>query len=224
MADDEENTAPPVVNTRRGRLGPALRTPKPEDGEADGECASAASSVAARMAFFEQKGEKSPKSSGRAIRTRGSSAAARFNPTERPAEGPGSARSTRSIPSYMQSTSSSAVRKEVMPVGSRRSNPDTANAGEDAAAAAAVAEGEAAEAEAAAAPAQPSLADTLAQTPAQPATRSTRGRGAAASNESSGPSSRWKAPRSMRTSLVDLPTAVTEAMVGAPVLSESSPK
>ena len=45
-----------------------------------------------------------------------------------------------------------------------------------------------------------------------------------ASSESSGPSSRWKAPRSIRTSLVVGPAAETEAIVGAPVFSESSPK
>eukprot|EP00967_Tisochrysis_lutea_P153410 scaffold302719_cov32-Tisochrysis_lutea.AAC.4 len=45
-----------------------------------------------------------------------------------------------------------------------------------------------------------------------------------ASRESSGPSRRRKAPRSMRTSLHFSSMAATEAMVGAPVFSESSPK
>ena len=45
-----------------------------------------------------------------------------------------------------------------------------------------------------------------------------------ASSESSGPSRRRKQPRSMRTSLQRASAAETVAIVGAPVLSDSSPK
>jgi len=45
-----------------------------------------------------------------------------------------------------------------------------------------------------------------------------------ASSSPSGPRSRWKAPRSIRTTVVPAAAAVTDAIVGAPVLSDNSPK